>query len=68
MEGFVQVRLTAAEWGRSTPESVGLAGSNFIALQLIAFCARVCCPTSELGASCHDVAILRRLKVAAHRN
>ena len=61
-------KLTGAEWSSSTPESIGLAGSDSVSLQLITFDAGVRCLSSELSAGGHDVAVLRWLKVAASGN
>ena len=51
-------RLTAAEWLGSTPESIGLAGSDLVPHQSVAEVTGVSGRTSELRAGSHNVTVL----------
>ena len=57
--------LTAAERCSPTPESTGLASSDFVSDQLVALNAGVGRPATELSTSGHNVAILWWLQVVA---
>ena len=62
------MELTATERRSPTPESTGLASSDFVSDQLVALNAGVGSAATELSASGHNVAILGRLQIVAGRD